>query len=592
MPKTCRATIYVLVLVFVGSVGICRADPMPGTARPGVNRQPSKSPAIYQHAVVAADHPAASAAGTEILRRGGNVVDAAVATSFALSVVRPASCGIGGGGFMMIWNAEKREAVAIDYRERAPQAATRDLFTKPPDGQNQSSEPSRKGALAVAVPGTVAGLCFAQREYGTLDLPSVLAPALRLARDGVVIEDHDLEAQKVTLADLAGQKGDMQRYEPLVRLYLNGGRPWKQGERFHSPQGRVLEIIASRGADGFYRGAVANAVVDELRRRGGIITLDDLAATKPVVRRALRGTIGRFEIVTMPPPSSGGVALLETLNILSAYERAQPARRLEQLGHNSPEYVHLLAEALKHSFADRAEFLGDADYTTVPVKRLISREYAAELAKRIDSEKTKPLEAYGRYQPVADGGTSHFSIIDAQGNAVACTETINTLFGSYVVEPTYGIVLNNEMDDFAAVPGRPNAFGLIQSEANAVGPGRKPLSSMSPTIVVEEGRAAYATGASGGPRIISAVLQVLINLTRFQMSPADAVAAPRLHHQWLPDVLEVEDPLFAKVAGALKQRGHAVVRPDDDALCQTVSRNRDGLRGASDVRGTGRPDGH
>jgi gamma-glutamyltranspeptidase/glutathione hydrolase len=286
------------------------------------------------------------------------------------------------------------------------------------------------------------------------------------------------------------------------------------------------------------------------------------------------------------------VALLEVLNILREYEALHEDFRLEQLGPDHPQSVHVVAEALKHALADRAEYLGDADFADVPVERLIGRDYARELARRIDPARTKPRDTYGRFQPVADGGTSHFSIVDSQGNAVACTETINTSFGSYVVEPEFGIVFNNQMDDFAAVPGKPNAFGLIQSEANAVAAGKKPLSSMSPTILLEDGKAVYVAGASGGPRIISATLQVLLNMTRFGMTPEEAVRRPRFHHQWLPEPLLVEPPLFDAVKSALEKKGHAVERADNLAATQAAWRNADGLRGASDPRKGGKAAGY
>lgn len=548
---------------------------------------------VYPHAVVAADHPLASQAGREMLRRGGNVVDAAVAAAFTLSVVRPASSGIGGGGFLVFWDAESKRGVALDYRERAPRKATRDMYLRAAGEEQDAAELSRKGALSVAVPGDVAGLCHAVEVYGTLDLKTVLQPALRAAREGIIPDEHDRNVRAEVLRDFAQHPEYRARFRTLYDQYLNGGRPLAEDERFHSPQLKVLERIAEQGARAFYTGPVAEALVAEVRRGGGVMTLDDLAAMRPVVREPLTGMFDSERVVTMPPPSSGGVALLESLNILTAYEAAHPDLRLDALGHNSPAYVHLLTEAMKHAFADRAEFLGDADFVDVPVRRLTSRQYAKELAGRIDPQRTKPPESYGRFLPVDDGGTSHISVIDSRGNAVACTETVNTLYGSYVVEPHYGIVLNDEMDDFAAVPGKPNAFGLIQSEKNAIAPGKKPLSSMTPTILVDEsGRAVFVAGASGGPRIISATLQVLLNMMRFDMTPAAAVAAPRMHHQWLPNVLLVEPPLEPRVREELEQRGHKVARQKSLAVSQAAARTAQGIRGASDPRKHGQPAGY
>jgi gamma-glutamyltranspeptidase/glutathione hydrolase len=549
------------------------------------------APQSFPHAVVAADHPAASEAGAEVLHKGGNVVDAAVAVSFALSVVRPESCGIGGGGFMVIWNVEKQEAVALDYRERAPAAATSDMFTKADGGAVTGPPLSEKGGLAVAVPCEVAGLCYALEHYGTLDRRTVLAPAIRLARDGVAIDRPMRTSQQGALAAFALHSDYREQYPALLELYLNDGNAWPD-DTFRSPLVEVLERIAADGPDGFYRGAVADAIVAEVARRGGIITHDDLARTAPIVRQPLRSRLDDCEVVTMPPPSSGGVALLETLQIIAAYESAHPESVLDNLGHSSAAYVHLVTEAMKHAFADRAEFLGDADFADVPVQRLIDPAYAATLAARIDSGKTFESAAYGRYVPPRDAGTSHFSIIDVAGNAVACTETINTGYGSHVVVPRYGIVLNNEMDDFAAVPGKPNAFGLIQSAANAVEPGKKPLSSMTPTILVRDGKAVYVAGASGGPRIISATLQVLLNMTRFEMSAEEAVAAPRFHHQWLPEELLLEDGLAAPIREELKRLGHHVVVRGSLAAAQAAARSDEGVTGGSDPRKGGKPAGY
>jgi len=545
----------------------------------------------YEHAVVAADHEAASLAGVEILKKGGNVVDAAIATGFALAVVRPASSGLGGGGFMVIWDAKKQKAVALDYRERAPAGAKRDMYVDPRNPRRVIPDASEHGGLAIAVPGHVAGLCYALREYGSLDLATVLEPALRLCRDGVAIDGQDIAVQKAVLKDFTAHPEYNERFAALHRLYANSGKPWAKEDRFYSPLTKVLEHIARQGADGFYRLNLAAAIVAEVQRGGGLITLADLAAMAPVVREPLRGAIGERTILTMPPPSSGGVALLETLNVLSAVDTLHPAAGLGKLESNSPLYLHSLAEAFKHAFADRAAYLGDADFVKVPVARLTSRAYAAEIARRIDLSKTLAPEAYGRLTTPDDGGTTHFSVLDAAGNAVACTETVNTTFGSYVVEPTFGIVLNNEMDDFTSLPGVPNTFGLIQSEANSIEPGKRPLSSMTPTIVVRDGRAEFVVGASGGPRIISATTQVLLNWLRFGKSPEAAVDAPRVHHQWNPDVLELESSKLPE--SELKRLGHVIRLRADSAVVQAASRTDDGrVQGASDRRKGGRLAGY
>ncbi|HTI50499.1 MAG TPA: gamma-glutamyltransferase, partial [Planctomycetaceae bacterium] len=531
-------------------------------------------------------------AGVEILKQGGNVVDAAVATAFALAVVRPASCGIGGGGFMVIWDATKKQATAIDYREQAPRAATREMYFDPADPKKVRGDASRYGHRAVAVPCHVAGLCLALEKHGSLHLRTVLAPALRLCREGFEIDPHDREVQQEIVDDFRKRPEFRERYATLYKLYLNGGQSWKPGEKFRSPLGSVLERIADDGADGFHRGPVARAIVEEMRRGGGLITLDDLAGAKPVVREPLAADYRGLQLLTMPPPSSGGVALLETLRILDACEQRWPERRLAQLPAAAPERLHLLTEAFKHAFADRAAFLGDTDFADVPVQRLISDKHAGVLASRIDPAHTLSPERYGRFTLADDRGTSHFSIIDAAGNAVACTETINWGFGSLVVEPEFGIILNNEMDDFTAHPDLPNAFGLKQSEANSIAPGKRPLSSMTPTILIRDGKAVFALGASGGPRIITATTQVLLHLTRDELNPKPAVEAPRLHHQWLPDRLDLERGFDPDIAKKLETFGHAVRWIDDSAVVQAVSRRADGLRGASDPRKHGKEAGY
>lgn len=545
----------------------------------------------YQNGVVAADHPLASQAGLEMLKKGGNVVDAAVATSFALSVVRPSSCGIGGGGFMVIWDAKAQKAVALDYREKAPAAASRDMYTKAKKENPDNPYPSRDGALAVAVPGNVAGLCYALENYGTLDLKTVLAPSLRYCREGVPVDPHMRSVQKTMLGRFEEIARYREDYGALKKHYLNNGKPWPEEARFYSPLGPVFEKIAQEGQAGFYEGEIGQALVESLQKAGGIITRKDLASYQPTERQPLRGEYLGKQIVTMPPPSSGGTALLQILNTLSAWEKSHPDKA-DPLTHNKPTYLQVLTEAMKHAYADRAEFLGDTDFVKVPIDRLTNPDYAATLAKKIPLNETLPLKSYGRVQPVKDAGTSHFSVMDAAGNAVACTETINTYFGSLFVEPKYGIVLNNEMDDFAAVPGEPNAFGLIQSEANAVEPGKKPLSSMTPTIVLEDGKAMIALGGSGGPRIISSTLQVLLNIMRFNMAPQPAVAEPRIHHQWLPNVVYIEPPLYEKMKEPLQERGHKVGKRSVLAVVQAILRTSKGLEAASDPRKHGSPAGY
>lgn len=557
------------------------------TIQPGYSEIPptvQEKPA-YQNAVVAADHPLASAAGVTILKAGGNVVDAAVATSFALSVLRPASCGLGGGGFMVIWDAEQQKSTVIDYRERAPVDATPEMYANLPGTEKQRQLASRQGPLAVAVPCTVAGLCYAVKEYGTLDLKTVMQPAILMARRGVPINGHMRSVQSAMLKRIKNGTMDPERFQALVDEYLNHGKPWSEKDHFFSPQLKALELIAEKGHAGFYEGPVADAIIATCgKKSGGILTHKDLVETQPVIRKPLSTTFNGYTIFTMPPPSSGGIAIIESFNMIHSLENQLLNQPFGKLEYHSPQQIHLLVEVMKHAFADRAEYLGDADFVPVPIQRLTDKKYADQLASRIDAKKTKSLKEYGRCLPPHDAGTSHFSVMDSAGNAVACTETINLTFGSYVVVPQYGIVLNNEMDDFAAISGKPNAFGLIQGKANEIEPGKKPLSSMSPTIAVKDGKAVFSAGASGGPRIISSTLQVLLNMIVFGMNPEQAVESPRLHHQWVPEDLLIENKLFEQVGEKLKQLGHVTKKSSGLAASQAVSRQPDGLRGHSDSR--------
>ncbi|MFY9253910.1 MAG: gamma-glutamyltransferase [Fuerstiella sp.] len=557
---------------------------LPSTTVIAQHQQPS-----FAHGVVAADHPAASEAGAEMLRRGGNVVDAAVATSFALSVVRPASCGIGGGGFMVIWDAERQTSVALDYRERAPAAASREMFKHL--GSNDVRESaSVRGGKANAIPGTVAGLCYAAQKYGTLPLSTLLQPAIDLAKNGVAIDEHDISIQESTLAKFKTYANYSVDYALLKKQYLNDGVPWKSGDRFYSPQLPALLKIAEFGAAGFYEGKVALAITAASQKLGGLLTLEDLKSTAPVVRVPLLDEYRGKQLITMPPASSGGVALIQTIQALEFWEESN-GKNLRELGHNSADYVHVVTEAMKHAFADRAEYLGDTDFTDVPIQRLISADYAKQIASRINMQKTLPDASYGRFFAGEDGGTSHFSVIDTKGNAVACTETINLTFGSFVVVPEYGIILNNQIDDFAARSGEPNAFGLMQSQANSIAAGKKPLSSMTPTIIVQDGKAIYATGASGGPRIISATIQSVLNRMVFDMSAQTAVSSSRFHHQWFPNELRLENSLHKLVAESLANRGHKVVRSESLAAAQAAATSHTSVQGGSDPRKHGAPAG-
>lgn len=549
--------------------------------------------AVYQHGAVAADHPIASLAGVEMLRLGGNAVDAAVATSFCLSVVRPYSCGIGGGGFMLI-NEPGDEgmaarSIALNYREVAPAAVDGAYYTRLDD-----EGASRFGVHAVAVPGTVAGLLHALERWGTLDRETVLGPAIRAAREGFAV-DADYVSACEHLAQLFDEQP--QRMEAAGGIWRNlcRGGEVQVGDVVSQPaKARALELIAAQGADAFYNGEIARAIGEVMERHGGPMTRGDLAAYRVEETKPLRGRFGGYEVLTMPPPSSGGVAMLQIMGI---FDRLYV--EFESPEHNSIEYVHLLAEAMKHAFADRAEFLADPAFVDVPVERLLDAAYLDELAGRVRSDRPlRDVFQYGSARPAnaaesGGGGTSHFCVVDGQGMAVACTETINLTFGSLVMVEEFGIVLNNEMDDFTTEPGQPNAFGLRQSERNLPEAGKRPLSSMSPTIVLKNGRAVAIAGASGGPRIITATMQVLVNGIVFRMSPAEAVGQVRFHHQWMPNVLEFERAWqYDRVQRTLEEMGHTIGQRGNVGVVQLIMIDEKGIRAASDGRKGGRPGGY
>jgi len=542
---------------------------------------------VYAHAAVAADHVVASQAGLDMLKRGGNAVDAAVAASFCLSVVRPYSCGIGGGGFMLIYRPGDGDAeplaVAINYRETAPAAVGPEYFVGLADGGA-----SRAGYSASGVPGTVAGLLWALDHYGTLDRRTVLAPAIRAAEQGIAADASHVEAAS-RLAQRLREAPHLRPAAAYLWERLCQGGEVGVGDLVRNPQqARALGLIAEHGRDGFYGGPVAAAIADCMASNGGTITADDLAGYRVRVVEPLRGRFRGLEVLSMPPPSGGGLALLQ---ILGLFERRMQDVPLE---HNQPSYVHLLAEAMKHAFADRAAWLADPDFVEVPVRRLLSAPYLDRLAASIDLKRTNGPRHYGSPRALAeDGGTSHLSVIDARGGAVACTETINLVYGSLVTVPGFGFALNDQMDDFTTRPGQPNAFALRQAEENLPAPGKRPLSSMAPTILLAEARPVVVAGASGGPRIITGTLQCILGCVLFDMTPEQAVAAPRFHHQWLPDVLQFEAQWTDELTiTRLEDLGHRAGRRDEVGVVQLIRAGPDGIRAASDPRKGGAPVGY
>lgn len=523
--------------------------------------------------LVVADSELASEAGMEILKRSGNAVDAAIATAFALSVVDQASSGLGGGGFMVIYRAKDQKSFALDFRETAPRASSREQYMK--DGKPVASL-SLTGALAVGVPGEVAGLVEARRRFGTLSLATLVAPAVKLASDGFPLD------ATLRIA-IERQQSGMKRFADLERVFMPNGAVPKEGEVIRQVElAETLKAIAQDGPAVFYQGRIAQAIVDMIKSNGGAMTLDDLKNYKAVWREPLIGTYRNRTVITMPPPSSGGVAILQMLNVLEGY-------KLDQFQHNSAFYLHLLTETMKHAFADRAQFLGDPDFVHVPVRKLTAKDYAAWIRSRISPDKTHPPTFYGYYNYNAEkGGTTHFSVVDRFGNAVACTQSVNTRFGSKLLVPRTGIVLNNEMDDFAIHSGVGNVYGLIGNQANSLQPNKRPLSSMSPTIILRDGRPELVVGAAGGPRIISATLQTILNVVDFHMPVRSAVAAPRIHHQWLPDRLNFEAKITADARKALEQRGHALREQSSLGVVQAITWEGTIMSGAADPRKTER----
>jgi len=533
-------------------------------------------PVRARHAMVVAQEPLAADAGLEVLREGGNAVDAAVAVAFTLAVTHPAAGNLGGGGFLLARFAEGRTAF-IDFRERAPKRAHRKLYL---DSSGNTTGESITGWRACGVPGTVRGLELAHQKYGRASWARLLAPAIRLAKEGFPVSWH--------LADALRRAEALAAFEESRRIFLRNGNFYQPGELLRQPElAATLARIARHGAADFYEGETARRLAEEMQRHGGLITLEDLRDYRAVERPVLRGFYRGYEILTAPPPSSGGVGLLQMLGMLegSGYERA---------GHGAAATIHHVAEVMRRFYADRSELIADPDYFEVPIRRLLDSGYLARRRRSIDPERATPSEQVrpGAEMEPESGETTHLSIVDPEGNAVALTYTINGAFGSGVTAPGLGFLLNNEMDDFSVKPGTPNMFGLIQGEANAIEPGKRPLSSMTPTIVVRDGKLFLVLGAPGGSRIINGVLQVLLNVVDFTMNIQDAVDRPRFHHQWKPDTLFVEDGFSPDTLELLGRRGHRLSRIENVALVEAVRAGEGWLEGATDRRGHGKAAGY
>jgi gamma-glutamyltranspeptidase/glutathione hydrolase len=537
------------------------------TDRPPVGRA---LPVAAQHSMVVAQEAHAARIGVEVLEKGGNAVDAAVATGFALAVTYPRAGNIGGGGYMMIHLAERNADVAIDYRETAPAAITRDSFL----GDKGEADPqkSRESALSIGVPGTVAGLALAHAKYGSgrFTLAELLSPAIRLARDGIPIADDVADTLPI-------MQRRVLRWPSSTKIFLKpDGSLLGPGDTLvQRDLADTLTAVAREGPRGFYQGVVAERLAAAIRAAGGVMTPDDLRNYQAIEHAPVRGSYRGYDIVSMPPSSSGGVILIEMLNILEGYALGEfdDAKRL-----------HLMIEAMKRAYADRAAFLGES--ADAPLARLMSKRYAARIRAGIDPERATPAAAMG--EPPHEGdNTTHYSVVDRFGNAVANTYTLNFSYGLGLVADGTGVLLNNELDDFAAKAGAPNAYGLIGGDPNAPGPGKRPLSSMSPTIVLKDGRPLLVTGSPGGSRIITAVLQVIVNVIDRKLPIADAVNELRVHHQWSPDQVFAERGFPPDLIRALEQRGHQVVERPPATSANSILVTPQGIVGAADARTRG-----
>ncbi len=579
-----------LILLLMALLALEAASPLNGST------YPVRAP----HAIVVSVHDLASYVGVDIMQAGGNAIDAAVATGFALAVVHPPAGNIGGGGFMLIRMADGK-AHFIDYREKAPGAATPGMYL---DAQgNVIAGASEIGYKSIAVPGSVAGLVYAEQKYGKLTLKQVMAPAIRLAREGYPLtsaEARDFQHDK-----------HLAQFPESRRIFQRNGDYYKPGDVFRQPDlARTLERIAEK-PDDFYHGALARELAAAMQKGGGLITADDLAQYEVKEREPVRGSYRGYEVISAPPPSSGGAVLIESLNILEGYD-------LAKMGDRSAESIHYTTEAFRRAFFDRAEFMGDPDFAKIPVAQLIDKKYAAAWQETIDAAHATPskdikrpavfsqLEQYAAAHPPAtpqEGNhTTHYSVMDDAGNAVSVTTTINDWFGSRVTADGLGFLLNDEMDDFSAKPGVPNSDGLLQSDMNAIGPGKRPLSSMTPTIVVHDGKTVMVLGSPGSSKIITTVANVLMGVVDYGMNIQEAVNAPRFHNQWMPDVLNLEPWFSPDTMNLLRRMGYNIeiglhygneVYPYwSDAECIAVDTKTGDRLGASDGRGPGKAEGY
>lgn len=532
-------------------------------------------PVYAKHGMVATEQALASQVGLDILKQGGNAVDAAVAVGFALAVVLPNAGNLGGGGFMVLHDGETGQNVALDFREMAAARAHRDMYLdaqgKVIDGKSLFTHD------AVGVPGTVAGMVHALNKWGSMPLAKVIAPAIKLADQGFVVSE-------VLASTFVEEKDTLGKWPASRAIFFKQGEPLKAGDKLvQKDLANSLRQISKSGAAAFYQGDIGKKISKEMAKHGGAITLQDLKDYKVVERKPILGNYRGYQVVTMPPPSSGGIHLVQILNMLEHYP-------IKDYGVNSANTIHVMAESMKLAYADRAEYLGDPDFVKIPVTGLISKGYADSLVKGIQMNQARPAAQIkpGQPQPYESDQTTHFSVMDKTGDAVAVTYTLNLNFGTGIVAEGTGILLNNEMDDFSVKPGVPNAFGLVGGSANAIAPKKRPLSSMTPTIVLKNDKPWLVTGSPGGARIITTVLQSIVNTIDHGMNPAEAIVTPRVHHQWLPDELRIEDGISPDTIALLQQKGHKVALKAPMGRVQIIQADESGFYGYSDPRN---PDG-
>ncbi|MXS84627.1 gamma-glutamyltransferase [Nitrosomonas sp. HPC101] len=532
-------------------------------------------PVVARHGMVATEQRLASGIGLNILKAGGNAIDAAVAIGFGLAVTLPNAGNIGGGGFMLIYDAKTGRSTALDFRETAPTAASRDMYLDM--AGNVIEGKSLFSHAAVGVPGTVAGMTHALERWGSMSLAEVMQPAIALAEQGYTVSE--------TLAKgLQYAAGNMKKWPATQVIFWKNGTPLKAGDMLvQKDLANSLRLIARDGAKAFYEGEIAHRIAADMTNNGGPITLADLKSYHVIERTPVHGIYHGYEIVTMPPPSSGGIHLVQMLNMMEHWP-------LREWGHNSALVIHHMTEAMKLAYADRSEYLGDPDFTRIPLIGLTSKSYAETLLSHINPDHARSADDIkpGQPQPHESNQTTHFSVVDSAGNMVAVTYTLNTNFGSGIVVPGTGIVLNNEMDDFSIKPGRPNVYGVIGGDANAVEAGKRPLSSMTPTFVFKDRQPRLVTGSPGGPRIITTVLQQIVNNIDFAMNPAEASSAARFHHQWTPDELRMEKGFSPDTLRLLQEKGHNIVIKPTMGRTQTIQLQNNELWGYSDPRN---PDG-